>query len=226
MTDEIKTGIWARLRYGVTHYDEEITTKAAKDVIDNGFDAYEAIVYGLIPGIEEVGRLFELQEYFVPEMMMCAESLYAGLDILKPHVQNLKPQVKGTIIIGVVQGDVHDIGKNMVKMMFEAVGFDVYDLGRDVPLEEFVQKQLKTGSDIIALSAMMSTTMVNIKDIVYKIKEQNPLVKVMIGGAPVTEDFADRAGADGYAKDANNAIKEAFKLISSLRQYYRMTDIN
>lgn len=219
MADEVKTGVWARLRYGVSHYDEELTINAAKDIIANGFDAYEAIVNGLIPGIEEVGRLYEQQEYFVPEMMMCAEALYAGLVILKPHVRNVEPQAKGRIIIGVVQGDIHDIGKNIVKMMFETVGFEVYDLGRDVSLEEFIQKQLVTDSEIIALSAMMSTTMVGMKDSVKKIKELNPLVKVIVGGAPVTEDFADRAGADGYAKDANNAIKEAFKLINTLRCY-------
>ena len=209
--------IWDRLRYGVVNYDEEIVVNAAKDVLTHNLDIYVAVINGLVPGIEEVGRLYELGDYFVPEMLMCSDALYAGLNILRPHLRNLKPRIKGQIVIGVVQGDIHDIGKNIVKMMFDAAGFEVHDLGRDVPLEKFIEEQLKTDSEIVCLSAMMSTVMPGMSDVIQKIKEKNPQVKIMVGGAPLNEEIARQWGADGYAKDANNAIKYAIKLVSSLK---------
>lgn len=166
----------------------------------------------------KVGRLFEAQEYFVPELLMCADALYAGLDILKPHMKKLDLGVKGSVVIGTVEGDVHDIGKNIVKMMFDVAGFNVYDLGRDVPLDKFVEEQLRTDSDLVCLSAMMTTTMVGMKSVIDKIKAKNPNVKIMIGGAPVSQDIAEKWGADGYAKDASNALKDAINMISSLRK--------
>ncbi|MCG8401106.1 MAG: cobalamin-dependent protein, partial [Firmicutes bacterium] len=151
-------------------------------------------------------------------MLLAADAMYAGLNILKPHMrQKGGGRVKGQVIMGVVQGDVHDIGKNIVKMMFEVAGFEVHDLGRDVPLETFVEEQLKTDSELVCLSAMMTTTMVGMPEIIKKIKEKNPNVKIMVGGAPLSENLADRFGADGYAKDANNALKDAINMVSSLR---------
>jgi len=167
--------------------------------------------------MNEVGRLYEEQEYFVPEMLMCADALYAGLDILKPHIIQKEGGIKGAVVMGVVQGDVHDIGKNIVKMMFDVAGFDVHDLGRDVPMDKFVEEQLKTDSELVLLSAMMTTTMVGMKDIIAKIKEKNPNCKIMIGGAPVSEDLADKWGADGFAKDANNALKDALNMVKALK---------
>lgn len=210
--------IWTRLKNGVINYDEEIVVNAARDVLDHGLDPYKAVMNGLVTGIEEVGDLYERGEYFVPEMMMCSDALYAGLHILRPHLKNGKPKVKGQIVIGVVQGDVHDIGKNIVKMMFDVAGFEVHDLGRDVPLEKFVAEQLRTDSEIVCLSAMMSTTAVGMSDIIKKIKDKNPRVKIMVGGAPLNEEMAQKWGADGYARDANNAIKYAIKLVSSLKR--------
>jgi methanogenic corrinoid protein MtbC1 len=122
--------------------------------------------------------------------------------------------------MGVVQGDVHDIGKNIVGVMFEVAGFDVHDLGRDVPLDEFVKEQLKTDSDMVCLSAMMTTTMYGMREVIRKIKEKNPKCRIMIGGAPVTEDIAGKWGADGYAQDANNALREAMKMLSTLKDLY------
>jgi methanogenic corrinoid protein MtbC1 len=168
--------------------------------------------------MEEVGKLFESQEYFVPEVLMCADALYAGLDILKPHVQKKDLGLKGSVVIGTVEGDVHDIGKNIVKMMFDIAGFTVYDLGKDVPLDRFVEEQLRTDSDLVCLSAMMTTTMVGMKKVIDKIKERNPNVKIMVGGAPLSKDLAEQWGADGYAKDATNALKDAVNMISSLRK--------
>lgn len=218
VSPEKKKEILERLKRGVIEYDEEAVRAAANEAISLGIDAQEAIFDGLVPGMEEVGRLYEEQEYFVPEMLMCADAMYAGLDILKPHLKKKDFGVKGQVVMGVVQGDVHDIGKNIVKMMFDVAGFEVHDLGRDVPLEKFVEEQLRTDSEIVALSAMMTTTMVGMKEVIRQIKEKNPKAKIMIGGAPVTEEIAEKWGADGYAKDANNALKEAIRMIKSLKE--------
>lgn len=218
VTEEKKTEILERLKQAVINYDEDAAKDAAKEALDNGVDAAEAIFNGLVKGMEEVGRLFEAQEYFVPEVLMCADALYAGLDILKPHMKKLDLGVKGSVVIGTVEGDVHDIGKNMVKMMFDVAGFTVYDLGRDVPLDKFVEEHLRTDSDLVCLSAMMTTTMVGMKTVIDKLKAKNPNVKIMIGGAPVSQDIAEKWGADGYSKDASNALKDAMNMISSLRK--------
>jgi len=209
--------LFQALKQGVIDYDEDAVKEAAQAVVDEGIDAYKAVFDGLVEGMNEVGRMYEEQEYFVPEMLMCADALYAGLAILKPHIQKKDMGIKGTVVMGVVQGDVHDIGKNIVKMMFDVAGFDVHDLGRDVPLDKFVEEQLKTDSELVLLSAMMTTTMVGMKDIIAKIKEKNPNVKIMIGGAPVSEDLAGKWGADGFAKDANNALKDALNMVKALK---------
>ena len=208
------------LHEGVVEFDEERVKEAAQAVLDEGFNAYNAVMNGLAAGMEEVGELYDQQEYFVPELLMCADALYAGLDILKPHIrpEDIGTSAKGQVVIGSVQGDVHDIGKNIIKMMFEVAGFTVHDLGRDVPLEKFVEEQLKTDSEIVAMSAMMTTTMMGMKKVVEMIKEKNPDVKIMLGGAPVTSDVADLFGADGYAESAGNAVQEAVKMIGSLRK--------
>lgn len=209
--------VWAQLKAGVVNYDEEIVVNAAQDVLKYHLDVYEAVINGLVQGIEDVGELYERGEYFVPEMLMCADTLYAGLNILRPHLKKMKTMIKGQIVIGVVQGDIHDIGKNIVKMMFDASGFEVHDLGRDVPLDKFVEEQLRTDSEIICLSAMMSTTMFEMGRIVRRIKEKNPNVMIMVGGAPLNEHISQAWGADGYARDAHNAIKYAIKMVSALK---------
>jgi len=206
-----------QLKQGVIDYDEDAVIAAANEALAQNVNPHTAVFDGLVLGMVEVGRLYEEQEYFVPEMLMCADAMYAGLNILKPHMSQKEGASKGVVVMGVVQGDVHDIGKNIVRMMFDASGFEVHDLGRDVPLDKFVEEQLKTDSDLVCLSAMMTTTMVGMKEIIEKIKEKNPKCKIMIGGAPVTGDIAARWGADGYARDANNALKDAINMIASLK---------
>ncbi len=220
MADDRREELLKELREGVVEFDEERVKAAAQAVVDEGLNAYDAIMNGLAAGMEEVGELYDQQEYFVPELLMCADALYAGLDILKPHIrpEDIGATAKGQVVIGTVQGDVHDIGKNIIKMMFEVAGFTVHDLGRDVPLEKFVEEQLKTDSEIVALSAMMTTTMMGMKKVIEMIKEKNPNVQIMLGGAPVTSDVADLFGADGYAESAGNAVQEAVKMISNLRK--------
>ena len=217
LTTEKEMELLGKLKEGVVNYDEDSVRDVANEAVDLGMDAEKAVFEGLVPGMEEVGRLYEEQEYFVPEMLMCADAMYAGLDILKPKMNKKESGVRGTVVMGVVQGDVHDIGKNIVKMMFDVAGFEVHDLGRDVPLERFVEEQLRTDSDLVCLSAMMTTTMVGMQEVIQKIKLKNPKARIMIGGAPVNEDIASKWGADGYAKDANNALKDAINMISSLK---------
>jgi corrinoid protein of di/trimethylamine methyltransferase len=208
------------LKEGVVNFEEEKVKQAAQRVLDEGLNAYDAVMNGLAAGMEVVGQLYDQHEYFVPELLMCADALYSGLGILKPHIrlEDLDQKVKGQVVIGTVQGDVHDIGKNLIKMMFEVAGFTVYDLGRDVPLEKFAEEQIRTDSEIVALSAMMTTTMMGMKKVVQMIKEKNPRVKIMLGGAPLTADVAKLFGADGYAESAGNAVQEAIKMISQLRR--------
>ncbi len=209
-----------RLREGVIKFEDEEVKKAAQEAVDLGFNAYDAIMNGLAAGMEEVGRLYEQQEYFVPELLLCADALNAGLEILKPHVQREDQVIKGQIVMGTVQGDVHDIGKNLVKLMFEAAGFIVHDLGKDVPLEKFAEEQMRTDSEIVALSAMMTTTMMGMKKVIEQIKAKNPKVAIMVGGAPITDQIAEIFGADGYAANAGNAVEEAIKMIARLRELH------
>jgi corrinoid protein of di/trimethylamine methyltransferase len=213
-----KKELHEKLKNGVIEYQEEGVQEAAQAVLDEGYEALEAIMDGLAAGMEVVGDLYDRNEYFVPEVLMCADALYAGLDILRPHVPKEEGQAKAQVVIGSVQGDVHDIGKNLVKMMFDVAGWEVYDLGRDVPLEKFVEEQLRTDSEVVAMSAMMTTTMLGMKKVIQMIKEKNPNVGIMLGGAPVTQDVANLFGADGYAESAGNAVSEGIKMISRLRE--------
>ncbi|MHB1042973.1 MAG: corrinoid protein [Eubacteriales bacterium] len=220
MTAEREQELLKILAESVINYDEDAVIEASNASVAEGLSPRKAVFDGLVVGMQEVGRLYEEQEYFVPELLMCADAMYAGLNILRPLLKadGGDQNVRGQVVMGVVQGDVHDIGKNIVKMMFDAAGFTVYDLGRDVPLEKFVEEQLKTDSEIVALSAMMTTTMLGMREVITRIKEKNPKAKIMIGGAPVSEEIASKWGADGYAKDASNALKDAINMISSLRE--------
>jgi len=206
------------LKNGVVEYQEDDVKEAAQQALDDGHVALEMIMDGLAAGMEIVGDLYDRNEYFVPEVLMCADALYAGLDILRPHVPKKEDGVNAQVVIGSIQGDVHDIGKNLVKMMFDVAGWEVYDLGRDVPLEKFVEEQLRTDSEVVAMSAMMTTTMLGMKKVIKMIKEKNPDVAIMLGGAPVTQDVANLFGADGYAESAGNAVSEGIKMIGRLRE--------
>ena len=218
MVDENKKAeILKALHDAVVNYDEEMTVEMSHRALDEGIDAYEAIMGGLAAGMETVGKLYDSQEYFVPEVLMCSDALYLGLDILKPHIKGGESKLKGQVVIGTVEGDVHDIGKNLVKMMFEVAGFKVHDLGRDVKLEKFVEEQLKTDSEIVALSALMTTSMLAMPRVIEMIRAKNPKVKIMLGGAPVSGEVASKYGADGYADNAANAVQEAIRMVASLR---------
>ena len=213
-----KEEVLEKLKTGVVDYQEEDVKEASQAGLDEGYEALELIMDGLAAGMEIVGDLYDRHEYFVPEVLMCADALYAGLDILRPHVPDQEGGLNAQVVIGSIQGDVHDIGKNLVKMMFDVAGWEVHDLGRDVPLENFVEEQLKTDSEVVAMSAMMTTTMLGMKKVIQMIKDKNPNVAIMLGGAPVTQDVANLFGADGYAESAGNAVSEGIKMIGRLRE--------
>lgn len=175
----------------------------------------EILEKGLIAGMKEVGRLFSCKEYFVPEVLMASEAFYGGFDLINPLLKTDKMKEKGKIVIGVVEGDIHDIGKNIVKVMLEASGYPVVDLGKDVPTEKFIETVTRENPKILAMSALMTTTMMKMRDVVKGL-EQKKLrnkVKVIIGGAPANNDFAKRIGADGYGEDASAAVTLVEELI-------------
>lgn len=171
---------------------------------------------GLIVAMDEVGRLFEAGEYFVPEMLIAARTMQASLVLLKPGLAQSGVKSAGRVVLGTVKGDLHDIGKNLVGMMLEGGGFEVVDLGTDVAPEKFVAAVLAGGVDVIALSALLTTTMPNMQHTIEAIKAAGARdkVKVMIGGAPVTEAYANQIGADGYSPDASSAVRTAKALIA------------
>jgi len=219
-TEERTKEILKGLHEAVVHYDEDKTAEWARIVLDEGVDPFVATMDGLANGMIEVGELYNKKEYFVPELLLCADALYAGLDILKPAVEasDRKAEVKGTIVLGVVEGDVHDIGKNLVKMMFDVAGWTVHDLGKDVPLDKFVEEQIRTDSDIVGISAMMTTSMLAMPVVIRKLREKNPKVRILLGGAPINPDIVDKYDADGYAKSAGTAVDEAIRLIEMLKK--------
>lgn len=221
-----KEELLKEMKDGVVNFDEEKVKKAANRWVEEGLDANEGIFEGLAAGMEVVGDLFSRNEYFVPEVLLCADALYAGLDILKPHIkEEEKAESKGVVVIGTVEGDVHDIGKNLVKLMFDVAGFEVNDLGKDVPLEKFVEEQLRTDADLVCLSAMMTTTMPGMKKVIEMIREKNPDVRIMIGGAPVSGKTVEMYGADATSEDASSALEDAINMVSSLREMKRKREI-
>ncbi len=214
-----KEELLGQMKTGVIEFEEEKTKETSKAWLAGGHTPLEGIMDGLAAGMLVVGEMYENQEYFVPEVLMCSDAMYAGLDILRPHVPKSKENVNAQVVIGSIEGDVHDIGKNIVKMMFDVAGWEVHDLGRNVPLEKFVEEQLRTDSEVVAMSAMMTTTMLGMEKVVKMIKEKNPNVAIMLGGAPMTKNLSDLYGADGYAESAGNAVSEAIKMIGRLREF-------
>ncbi|PWH20274.1 MAG: cobalamin-binding protein [Ardenticatenia bacterium] len=180
-----------------------------------GIKAEDILHKACIPAMTEVGRLFEEGEKFVPEMLISARAMQAAMNILRPELVKADVKTLGKVVIGTVQGDLHDIGKNLVKMMLEGAGFEVIDLGVDVSAQKFVDTAREQNADIIGLSALLTTTMPGMKTTIETLKEAglHGKIKVMIGGAPITQDYADEIGADGYAPDASSAVRKAKQLL-------------
>jgi corrinoid protein of di/trimethylamine methyltransferase len=202
------------LATAVLELDETLTVELAHKIVALGYDAWEAIEQGLIAGMNRAGKLFDEEEYFVPELLIAADAMYAGVAILRPHIRQQFTGHGRRVVIGVVQGDTHDIGKNLVRIMLEVAGFEVFDLGRDVPAQTFVDRAVEVGASVIALSTLMTTTMEQMAQVV-RLLEAGAIrdrFKVIVGGAPLSQQFADRIGADGYAPRAAQAVQLAKRL--------------
>lgn len=209
-----KEEYFQQLSDAVVDMDEEKAAALAAAVIERGIDAFEAIDKGLSDGMARVGVLYEEEEYFIPELLLCAEAMYAGLEVLKPHLKT-NGENKGKIVIGVIEGDTHDIGKNIVKMMLETTGYQLIDLGRDVPPQKFVAAAKVEQAQMIAMATLMSTTMEGMAQVIRLLEAESirDLFKVIVGGGPVSAAFARRIGADGYAANATEAVRVAKELL-------------
>ena len=193
----------------------KVIANAVQEALDAGCDPTEILNDGMIKAMDAVGEKFKNGEIFVPEMLVAARAKKKGVEVLKPHLATGAAGAAGKVIIGTVAGDLHDIGKNLVSMMLESAGFEVIDLGVDVPKEKFVEAyEANPDTKIICCSALLTTTMPALKDAVALINEASfrPNVKVMVGGAPITQAFADEIGADAYTEDAASCAKKAREL--------------
>jgi corrinoid protein of di/trimethylamine methyltransferase len=202
--------LFQALSDAVVGMDEDRARELSIEAVDRSIDAYTAIERGLVDGMGRAGELFESEEYFIPELLLCSDAMYAGLNILRPHLKvEDANQRRFKVVIGVVEGDTHDIGKNLVRIMLEASGFDVIDLGRDIPAQRFVDTAVAENADVIALSTLMTTTMDSMAEVVEKLQTSNlrERFKVILGGGPISPAFAKRIHADGYANSAPNAVK-------------------
>lgn len=159
--------------------------------------------------MKEVGELFSRKEYYVPEVLLASEAFYVGFNMISPLIKSQQGQKKAKVVIGVVKGDIHDIGKNIVKVLIEASGYDIIDLGKDVSTGCFIETAVKEKPAILAMSSLMTTTLVHMEEVIKELikKKMRRSIKVIVGGAPVNEEFANKIGADGYAEDATQAVK-------------------
>jgi corrinoid protein of di/trimethylamine methyltransferase len=210
MSQENTNTLFQGLSDAVVNMDEDAVVKLAGEVVESGADAYQAIDRGLANGMERAGKLFEDLEYFVPELILCADAMYAGLEILKPHIKTTgEDRKKYTVALGVIEGDTHDIGKNLVKIMLETSGFNVIDLGRDVLPNDFVDSAIEHEADVIAISTLMTTTMSGMAEVIDLLKQRSirDRFRVIVGGGPISQAFADKIGADGYSVNAAETVR-------------------
>ena len=210
-----KEELLEKLSECVVEMEDEEVVDAANEYVEAGYPALDGIMEGLVDGMNKAGDLYDEEEYFVTDLLLCSDAMYSGIDILKPHlpVEENKGE-KPKIVIGVVEGDTHDIGKNLVKIMLDTAGFEMYDLGRDVPLDNFVDKAIEVGASLICMSTLMTTTMDGMRIVIEKLKEKGIRnnVKVMVGGSPISQKYANEIGADGYSANAVGAVKLAKRL--------------
>jgi dimethylamine corrinoid protein len=205
-----------KIRSAVIAMDDEKVAHLVHEALEKNCRVIDILDNGLIAGMKEVGELFAGKEYYVPEVLLASEAFYAGFNIINPLIKSSARKPKAKVVMGVVEGDIHDIGKNIVKVMMEASGYEVIDLGRDVPTPRFVESVEKERPTVLALSSLMSTTMVHMGDIISELekKKLRDTVKLIIGGAPVNEYFAKKIKADGYSPDAPSAVQLIQRLTS------------
>jgi corrinoid protein of di/trimethylamine methyltransferase len=209
----IREELFNDIRKAIVEGDKPRAQELAREAVRSGADLNEVIDKGYVAGIQAVGELWEKGEYFLPELISSAECMKAAMDILQPEMAmaSIKSRALGKVVIGTVEGDIHDIGKNLVASMLQANGFEVFDLGADVKLERFIEKAEAEKADIICLSALLTTTMTNQKRFIEMLRQKNLYgkYKVLVGGAPATRKWADDIGAQGFAENAALAVKAA-----------------
>jgi len=205
-----------KIYQGVLDGDMDKVTTGVQAALDENVTAEAILKQSMMGAMAEVGQLFEDGEYFVPELLVAARAMQGGLQLLKPFLVAEAVEPIGKVVTGTVKGDLHDIGKNLVGIMMEGAGFEIIDMGTDVSPEKFVEAVKKSGAQVVALSALLTTTMANMPNTIKAFEESGlrNTVKIMVGGAPVTEEYAKKIGADGYAPDASQAAKVALALVS------------
>jgi 5-methyltetrahydrofolate--homocysteine methyltransferase len=193
-----------------------LAKSATEEALKNGISAKDILNEALIPGMDEVGRLFREGEYFVPEVLVSAKAMNASMDLIEPLLVGDGVKKVGKVVAGTIEGDLHDIGKNLVCMMLKGAGFEIIDLGVDVKPEVFVEATRQHQPHIIVISALLTTTMLNMPKVIDALKTNGlrERVKVLVGGAPVNQDYADEIGADGYSEDSSSAVELARRLVA------------
>ena len=211
--------LFAAMKHSIIDGDEEAAAAVARQALVAGIDPLEAINAGYVAGMSYVGEQFSAGEMFLPDMMLAAEAMKAAVAVLEPEMQRrgTQRQMLGKVVLGTVKGDIHEIGKNLVATMLSASGFEVFDLGVDVPFEKFVEKAREVDADIVGVSALLTTTMTGQRTVIELLAKAGlrPKVKVIVGGAPVTRSWAAEIGADGMSEDAMGAVTLAKKLLTS-----------
>ena len=211
-----KDEIVLELKNMVIDMEDEEIAEVAQEYIDAGYDAYEGIMEGLVAGMNVVSEYYDEGEYFITDVLIASDAMYNGLDVIQPHLEKNDDEKKVTGVIGVVEGDTHDIGKNLVKIMMETAGFNMIDLGRDVPLSQFVDAAIESDAQLVCMSTLMTTTMGGMETVIQHLEEAGirDKVKVMIGGGPISNKFAEKIGADAYTENAVEAAKRAKELLN------------
>lgn len=204
--------VFSALSESLIVLDEQKVLDLTQQALDSGAEPIAIINDGLTPGMNEVGKRFETGDYFLPELLIAAEVFKAAVAIVKPHLTEAMA-TKGKVVLGTVEGDIHDIGKNIVALAFETNGYEVIDLGIDVPITRFAEEQLASGAHIVGASAMITSTLPALKRVVEDVRTKSPGAKVLIGGAPVTPALVAEYGSDAYAGDAIEAVRVADKLL-------------
>ena len=211
-----KSELFPKMNEAIVAGDREAAAALAQDAVRGDYDLLEVIEQGYVPGIQKVGDLWEQGDYFLPELISSAEAMKAAMAVIDPELQkrNIGSRMGGRVVIGTVEGDIHDIGKNLVASMLQAGGFEVHDLGADVKLERFIAKAEEVGAGMICLSALLTTTMTNQKRLIGMLRDRGlrDKYKVLVGGAPASRKWAEEIGADGYAENAVAAVKLAKSL--------------
>lgn len=218
MNKRTKEQILKELAEVVVTGDEVKAELLAQTALDEGINPYNAITNGLAEGMKIVGEKYERKEFFLPDMLLSADAMYAGLNLLIQNIPKSERKAKGKIVLGVVEGDIHDIGKNIVKVMLTAAGYEVLDLGRDVATAEFIEKAKDEGAQVIAMSTLMTPTLMSMKDVEDQLQEEGlkDKVKTIIGGGSVSAEWQTRIGSDAYGKDAVEAVDKVKLLVDSI----------